>query len=837
VRKAHTRIETARKKFFARAKSSLELFVPADRLKKLIGSGKKVHAEVLPNIGTSEEYVHAVLRPYQVDGVNWMISQYNMGVGGILGDEMGLGKTIQTLAFIASLKAAGLPGPHLVVTPLAVLLNWTNEIRKFTPGLSFCKIHGSLEERDRILSRDDILEGTFDIYLTTYEVIQTEESFFTETLLWHTITIDEGHRLKNENSRLCLSLARLKAPFRLLLTGTPLQNNLHELWALLHYILPTVFNKGDAFDDACVAKPEELGTQDQGFMLTTRKLLETLMIRRVKSEVEKSLLPKQEFVLKVPMTPLQRQWYQRTLTKDEDMEQLMSFNQLMAVMMQLQKVVNHPKCLLIQMDRDREKAAAMARRAEGSEFVQVSKMSSEYASGELEEELRGLRAGEGNGLVAASAKLALLDRLLTKATKVGSRALIFTQFTLALDVLEEFCAERFGQKGVGYFRLDGSTNRIMREMDVNAFNSPGSTVPVYLISTRAGGQGINLASADVVVLYDSCWNPQVDLQAQDRAHRIGQTKQVKVYRLICEGTVEERVLARARQKLVLDAMMIKGGGGALNLKAVDEKEEGGGEMGAPSEMSKLTVAQLYSMLAHGAEALFDTGGPPPPPLTTAQYDDLIDGAKLYTIDTAAAAVDADSNDSNDSNEASVEEMPTKARDASRAPRTQKADGAACLKGTILGRAAHSAAGIRNPDRKGHALNGEHRPVPMKSEVRGHEQSSTHAAGIDPSPRKYNCGRCGLPKTDGCVCKAEAAAQRKATEAAPEPVLGKRERKSVKRFIPPPIKHVENSRRKQPLEHDEACFSCTDGGDLLEVGIQSMYSYSSRCIPMPVHCLS
>jgi SWI/SNF-related matrix-associated actin-dependent regulator of chromatin subfamily A member 5 len=305
-------------------------------LKKLIGSEKKVQAKAMSRIGSSEPYIHAQLRPYQVDGINWIIKQYNLGVGGILGDEMGLGKTLQTLSFIAALKASGLPGPHLVVTPLAVLLNWTNEIRKFTPGLSFCKIYGSLEERDRILSQEDVLRGDYDVYLTTYEMIQTEESFFSETLLWHTITIDEGHRLKNENSRLCGSLARLKVPFRLLLTGTPLQNNLHELWALLHYLLPAVISKGDAFDDACVTKKDD--EVDQSFVSKTRKLLETLMVRRVKSEVEKSLLPKQEFVLKVPLTPLQRQWYQRALTKDEGMDELMSFTQLMAVMLQLQKV-------------------------------------------------------------------------------------------------------------------------------------------------------------------------------------------------------------------------------------------------------------------------------------------------------------------------------------------------------------------------------------------------------------------------------------------------------------------------------------------------------------------
>ena len=260
------------------------------------------------SIGPSEPFVNATLRPYQVDGVNWILKQYALGTGGILGDEMGLGKTIQTLSFIGALKAAGLPGPHLVVTPLAVLQNWANELKRFAPGLTFIKIHGGVGERDRLLSDKDVVEGIFDVYLTTYDTLRQEEAFFTESFLFHTITIDEGHRLKNEASSLCASLSRLAIPFRLLLTGTPLQNNLHELWALLSYLLPGVLSRAGevAIEEAVDV---EAGEMDRSAVGQARALLESLMIRRVKSEVEGSLLPKLEFVLKPALTTLQREWY------------------------------------------------------------------------------------------------------------------------------------------------------------------------------------------------------------------------------------------------------------------------------------------------------------------------------------------------------------------------------------------------------------------------------------------------------------------------------------------------------------------------------------------------
>ncbi|KAK3284386.1 hypothetical protein CYMTET_7961 [Cymbomonas tetramitiformis] len=225
LRKIHLQLRASRHTFFAAERTRLLPFVGEERLDRLqyqMPSVSEVANAV--QIEPKEKYIQAELRNYQVKGTNWILSQYAKGVGGILADEMGLGKTIQTLSFLATLKLKHkLPGPHLVITPLAVLQNWVNELKRFTPDLTHCKIQGSKQERERILSDPEVVHGKFDVYITTYETVMSEEAFFTDHFLWHTVTIDEGHRIKNEASKLCDCLARIQSPFRLLLTGTPLQ--------------------------------------------------------------------------------------------------------------------------------------------------------------------------------------------------------------------------------------------------------------------------------------------------------------------------------------------------------------------------------------------------------------------------------------------------------------------------------------------------------------------------------------------------------------------------------------------------------------------------------------
>jgi len=622
VRKCHKQLKDRSRSFLFKEKSNLKPLVNPTWFNSFMVDGDA--PAVLPfQIGKSPPFVHAVLRSYQVKGVNWLLSRYAFGTGCIMADEMGLGKTIQTLSFIAALQHEGVPGPHLVVTPLAVLQNWANEINRFTPDLTHVKIHGSMKERDRLLSRNDVTEGEFDIYLTTYDTFLSEEAFFTESFLFNTVTIDEGHRLKNISCKLCKGLARLNSPFRVLLTGTPLQNCLAELIALLQYILPSV-----SLHEHLLLPPTtvqgETKSLDRLLISQARDLLEACMIRRIKSEVEASLLPKIEYVLKPPLTRLQRKWYRSFLESNGIVAMgLLTKFQLMCKVLQLGKVANHPKTFALTYDRERKKNADMAKRAHGSMFVKldtgdVPQTPEAIAS---EAELRGL---VGEKLVNSSGKLALLDRLMLAKRKCGSRVLVFTQFTLTLDVLEEYVKHRFGSIGVAYLRLDGNTGRIQREMDMRSFNKPGCGIFCYLISTRAGGQGINLASADTVVLYDTCWNPQVDLQAQDRAHRIGQKKQVVIYRLIAENTVEERVFARARQKMVLDALVIKkrvGGNGPADALIDDGEEEG------EEEMAKLSVDELWNMLSQGASKVFDPAVDKAEDYDAKDYDRLISEAK------------------------------------------------------------------------------------------------------------------------------------------------------------------------------------------------------------------
>lgn len=899
VKSAHTRLRANVSQFLIKERPRIAPCVPSSRLNALIGGagglgfgsakgsanekgkGKDRRGRGYPApkpspapatvgddhkvkpIGHHEPYIKATLRKYQVEGVNWLIGQYNMGVGGILGDEMGLGKTIQTLSFISALKHSGLPGPHLVVTPLAVLQNWANEINRFTPDLSFVKVHGSVAERDRILTDYNVVGAEYDIYLTTYDVILNEESFFTESFLFHTITIDEGHRLKNEASSLCTALSRISVPFRILLTGTPLQNNLHELWALLNYILPQVFTASETFDDAVDLAA---GNVDEDFASKARDVLEPLMLRRVKSEVE-ALLPKLEYILKVPLTPLQRTWYQKCLAKDAGTAQLMSYTQMLAVMIQLQKICNHPKNVILQFDHDQARAEAHSRRAAGSEFVTVPTRMMDGAARAMESQLRSL---SGERLIAASGKLALLDRLLMRVKAQGSRVLIFSQYTLTLDVLAEYATHRFGPIGTSFLRLDGSTNRIIREMDVRAFNAPDSQIFIYLISTKAGGQGINLATADVVVLYDTCWNPQVDLQAQDRAHRIGQKKQVKVYRLIHEDTIEEKVLARSQQKLVLDALVIKkGGGGALSsltgawhndLAEQDALVGGCGDpprndsddSGASDEegdgratkrrmdgtQGKMSLKDMWETLSYGAGkqfADFDPSSLAAPMLTASDYDAIIDNGGKPTggkeIGSAApvrpATTLGPALHASELGEANGEmQLEAELRVEVNAQKLQ-ADTAA-----ILAAAAAAAAADQSQNASSATLALSAPPAHGAVGSTGGAADTVAAAPAMLSDAESSRESRGGSSSEGGVAGPLDANNRgtslPASHAGPSAPPGRRneagrrgtrERKAPKVFQPPPIddRNAERKKRRK-LKHDNYCFSCDDGGDLLECQI-------------------
>ncbi|KAL0367688.1 UNVERIFIED_CONTAM: putative chromatin-remodeling complex ATPase chain [Sesamum radiatum] len=505
--------------------------------------------------------IQGKMRDYQLAGLNWLIRIYENGINGILADEMGLGKTLQTISLLGYLhEFRGITGPHMVVTPKSTLGNWMNEIKRFCPVLRAIKFLGNPDER-RYIREELLVAGKFDVCVTSFEMAIKEKSAL-RRFSWRYIIIDEAHRIKNENSLLSKTMRLYNTNYRLLITGTPLQNNLHELWSLLNFLLPEIFSSAETFDEWFQISGEN---DEQEVVQQLHKVLRPFLLRRLKSDVEKGLPPKKETILKVGMSQMQKQYYRALLQKDlEVVNAGGERKRLLNVAMQLRKCCNHPY------------------------LFQGAEPGPPYTTGEH--------------LIENSGKMVLLDKLLPKLKERDSRVLIFSQMTRLLDILEDYLMFR----GHLYCRIDGNTGGEDRDASIETFNKPGSEKFVFLLSTRAGGLGINLATADVVILYDSDWNPQVDLQAQDRAHRIGQKKEVQVFRFCTEYTIEEKVIERAYKKLALDALVIQQGRLAEQ-KTVNKDEllqmvRFGAEMVFSSKDSTITDEDIDRIIAKGEEA-------------------------------------------------------------------------------------------------------------------------------------------------------------------------------------------------------------------------------------------
>ncbi|KAI0892184.1 SWI/SNF family of DNA-dependent ATPase [Annulohypoxylon nitens] len=496
----------------------------------------------------SPPFVQGQMRDYQIAGLNWLISLHENGISGILADEMGLGKTLQTISFLGYLRhIMDIKGPHLVTVPKSTLDNWKREFAKWTPEVNVLVLQGAKEERHALIN-ERLIDEKFDVCITSYEMILREKAHL-KKFAWEYIIIDEAHRIKNEESSLSQVIRLFNSRNRLLITGTPLQNNLHELWALLNFLLPDVFGDSEAFDQWFSGQDADSDVVVQQL----HRVLRPFLLRRVKADVEKSLLPKKEVNLYIGMSEMQVKWYQKILEKDIDAVngaggKRESKTRLLNIVMQLRKCCNHPYLF------------------EGAE------PGPPYTTDEH--------------LVYNSGKMALLDKLLRRLQTQGSRVLIFSQMSRLLDILEDYCVFR----DFKYCRIDGSTAHEDRIAAIDDYNKPDSEKFIFLLTTRAGGLGINLTSADIVILYDSDWNPQADLQAMDRAHRIGQTKQVVVYRFVTESAIEEKVLERAAQKLRLDQLVIQQGRAHPGAKGPAAKDE------------------LLDMIQHGAEKVFQTKG-------------------------------------------------------------------------------------------------------------------------------------------------------------------------------------------------------------------------------------
>lgn len=487
---------------------------------------------------TSPKYINGTLRDYQIEGVNWLISMHEKNVNCILADEMGLGKTLQTITFLGYLKNfLHINNPHLLIVPKSLLHNWKAEFKKFLPSFKVFTFHTQLVE---IRNKQKEMENTlFDVVLTTYEMCISAKNVF-KHIKWCYLVIDEAHRIKNEESLLSRIVRILNVEHRFLLTGTPLQNNVRELWALLNFLDPNIFTDGDNFEKWIV----ELEQNCEDGIEQLRKVLQLFFLRREKRDVETALLPKKIINLYPKLTNMQRTLYKQILQKDLSpiLGEKKLKSRLINIVIQLRKCCNHP-----------------------------------YLFDGMEP---GPPWEEGEHLVQNAGKMIYLDKLLIEMSKKGSRVLIFSQMTSMLDIIEDFCSLRDYECR----RIDGSTGAAERGEYIDEFNAPNSEIFIFLLSTRAGGLGINLATADVVVMYDSDWNPQIDLQAQDRAHRIGQTKQVYVFKFITENTIEEKIIHRALKKLKLDEILVQ-----KNKNISQNINEG----------------ELYDILAEGVEKIFD----------------------------------------------------------------------------------------------------------------------------------------------------------------------------------------------------------------------------------------
>ncbi|XP_071416376.1 chromodomain-helicase-DNA-binding protein 1-like isoform X1 [Pithys albifrons albifrons] len=482
------------------------------------------------------------LRPYQVEGVNWLVQCFEVQHGCILGDEMGLGKTCQTISLLLYLtKKLTNKERFLILCPLSVLSNWKEELERFAPGLSFVTYIGNKEERPKL--QQNLKEGSqFHALLTTYEICLKDATFL-KSFNWAALVVDEAHRLKNQSSLLYKTLSEFSVGFSLLLTGTPVQNSLQELYSLLSLIEPDIFPREQVKEFVEYYQAIEKESEPAKEL---HSLLQPFLLRRVKSEVAAELPKKVEVVLYHGMSALQKKYYKAILMKDLDAFENETRRKvtLQNVLIQLRKCVAHP-----------------------------------YLFNGVEPEPFEI----GEHIVEASGKMCLLDKLLSFLYAGGHRVLLFSQMTQLLDILQDYMDYR----GYSYERLDGSVRGEERHLAIKNFGQ--QPIFIFLLSTRAGGVGMNLTAADTVIFTDSDFNPQNDLQAIARAHRIGQHKPVKIIRLIGRDTIEELIYRRAASKLRLTNAVVEGGQFALGAP----KPQGAAELQL-SEILKFGLDKLLS---------------------------------------------------------------------------------------------------------------------------------------------------------------------------------------------------------------------------------------------------
>ncbi|KAL6710197.1 hypothetical protein ACN47E_009988 [Coniothyrium glycines] len=650
------------------------LFLPLlpenNQIAKLAKQGNAEPIVEYEELTEQPQGVTATMKPYQLSGLSFLVHLYNNGFSGVLGDEMGLGKTLQTLSLFQYLEEIdrkdGVKSeelrPYLVVCPLSVLDSWVSEAQRWVPQLRVLRFHGASSERARLkrvavgmedmkgnetsraksrkasrkagqklskLSANDHTSDSFKIIVTTYDTFQAEQSWFKTSFVWRYVVLDEGHKIKSSVTQISTSLRNISSEYRLILTGTPLQNNLVEMWALLAWLYPEVFTDKT---EALFKESFDLskGKINKRTMDDARSLLELIMLRRMKESpsVNLGLPPKEEILLFVPLTPLQRFWYTRLLTRmDEGMlDELFADGKSKERMAKEQDVREDLLYRRVEELDSNGLLDGTPGKWEETTSIMHEVMTKEATNSEnkgawkklmnLVMQLRkccshpyllpGVAPDSyslNDQVIRASGKFILLEKLLRHSVfEQGKKVLIFSGFTRTLDFCEDLISlvSNRGEK-FRYLRLDGSSARARRNLDIRLFNQPESHYKVMLLSTRAGGLGINLTSAQDVIFLDEDWNPQITLQAEARAHRIGQTKKVTIYKLCTQGTVEEQMMSRIRKKLYLSAKITEAMQ-TVHGKQTATRSSGNG-LSTTDDMPQMNATQLKTLVRRGAQTL------------------------------------------------------------------------------------------------------------------------------------------------------------------------------------------------------------------------------------------
>lgn len=559
-------------------------------------------------------YFTGQLHPYQEVGLEWLRALFKNGLNGILADEMGLGKTIQVIALICWLIEIHVAGPYLIIVPLSTIPNWEAEFKRFAPDLPVYVLNGTKEARKAVANQIKTKKSvhgfkTQPIVLTTHDVAVRDANTVLRHYNWRYMIVDEGQRIKNHNSQLACVLRKINSVHRLILTGTPLQNDLNELWALLNFLQPDIFNDLNVFQSWFDVKEmqHEAGAQKileqeskKNIVSMLREILKPFMLRRIKEEVGLNLPNKKEMIVYAPITEIQRELYTAVLNYDSHV---------------LSMKPREPEIIESPPDGSRPKRACSMRNKYSENYFNpydLENMDGDVNALKSEKKLNILdnkKLTEGQrrllstwinytdidernkdyfirlnfssnrypmyrkivdhpylvhwpksasgylqideNLVKSSGKLLVLDAMLHKLHAKGHKVLIFSTLVMLLDLLEEYLTLR----PWNYVTLSGKTQIEERDQNIYKFNNDPD-VFLFLLSIRAGGLGLNLTAADTVIIFDSDWNPQVDLQAMARCHRIGQTRPVVIYKLCTKGTIDETIMNRAQAKRNLEKMVI-----------------------------------------------------------------------------------------------------------------------------------------------------------------------------------------------------------------------------------------------------------------------------------------